>query len=294
MTRFRIDGASYEVRIGGDGPPLLLVHGFTGRGSDWAPFVPALRRAATTIAVDLLGHGRSDSPADPARHAIERQAADLAAILDELRMAPADVVGYSLGARVALRMAIAWSHAVGRRVLESPSAGIVDEEARAARRAADGVLARVLDREGLEAFVDLWENLPVFASERALAPAVRARLHAARLHNRPDGLAASLRGAGQGSMEPLHDRLAGVTAPVLVLAGALDGPGSDRARAIAAAIPDARLDILPDIGHAAHREAPRRFRSLLLDFLHVPPPEPRRGLTPAPIARLHVSERTPT
>jgi 2-succinyl-6-hydroxy-2,4-cyclohexadiene-1-carboxylate synthase len=281
MTRFRIDGATYEVRIGGNGPPLLLIHGFTGRGSDWAPFLPALRRSATTIAIDLLGHGVSDSPADPLRHAVERQAADAAAILHELGVEPADVVGYSLGARVALRMAVASPHAVGRLVLESPSAGIVDEEARTGRRAADEELAQVLDRDGLEAFVDRWENLPVFVSERALPPAVRARLHAARLRNRPDGLAASLRGAGQGSMEPLHDRLAAVTAPALVVAGALDRPGSDRARVIAAAIPGARLEILGGVGHAPHREAPRRFRRLLLDFLAATVP-------------LHVSERTPT
>jgi 2-succinyl-6-hydroxy-2,4-cyclohexadiene-1-carboxylate synthase len=281
MTRFRIDGATYEVGIGGNGPPLLLIHGFTGRGSDWAPFLPVLRHSATTIAIDLLGHGGSDSPADPARHAVERQAADVAAILHQVGMEPADLVGYSLGARVALRMAVASPQAVVRLVLESPSAGIVAGANRAARRVADEELARLLDRDGLEAFVDRWENLPVFGSERALAPAVRARLHAARLRNRPDGLAASLRGAGQGSMEPLHDRLAGVTAPTLVVAGALDEAGTDRARAIAAEIPGARLEIMEGIGHAPHREAPRRFRRLLLDFLAATVP-------------LHVSERTPT
>jgi 2-succinyl-6-hydroxy-2,4-cyclohexadiene-1-carboxylate synthase len=281
MTRFRIDGATYEVGIGGNGPPLLLIHGFTGRGSDWAPFLPVLRHFATTIAIDLLGHGGSDSPADPARHAVERQAADVAAILHQVGMEPADLVGYSLGARVALRMAVASPQAVVRLVLESPSAGIVAGANRAARRVADEELARLLDRDGLEAFVDRWENLPVFGSERALAPAVRARLHAARLRNRPDGLAASLRGAGQGSMEPLHDRLAGVTSPTLVVAGALDEAGTDRARAIAAEIPGARLEIMEGIGHAPHREAPRRFRRLLLDFLAATVP-------------LHVSERTPT
>ena len=67
MSRIEIGGASYAVQVDGEGPPLLLIHGFTGRGSDWAPVVPALCRAATTIAVDLLGHGDSDSPADPAR-----------------------------------------------------------------------------------------------------------------------------------------------------------------------------------------------------------------------------------
>lgn len=267
MTGIAIDGASYEVEVRGDGPPLLLIHGFTGRGSDWAPFLPYLRRPRTTITVDLLGHGDSESPADPARHAIERQAVDLAGILRRLGLAPADVVGYSLGARVALRMAVAEPDVVARLFLESPSAGIADPADRAARRTADEQLAQLLDRDGIEAFVDRWEKLPVFGAERAMPAVERDRLHAARLHNQPAGLAASLRGAGQGAMEPLHDRLAGVTAPTLVVVGALDATGSDRARAIASGIPGARLAILNGIGHAPHREAPDRFGPLLFDFL---------------------------
>jgi pimeloyl-ACP methyl ester carboxylesterase len=82
-------------------------------------------------------------------------------------------------------------------------------------------------------------------------------------------------------MEPLRDRLAGVTAPTLVVAGALDEAGSDRARAIAAGIPGARLAILEGIGHAPHREEPASFATLLLDFLALPIP-------------LHATERTPT
>jgi pimeloyl-ACP methyl ester carboxylesterase len=178
-------------------------------------------------------------------------------------------------------MAVAEPDVVARLFLESPSAGIADPADRSARPAADEQLAQLLDRDGIEAFVDRWEKLPVFAAERAMPAVERARLHAARLHNQPTGLAASLRGAGQGAMEPLHDRLAGVTAPTLVVAGALDEAGSDRARAITSWIPGARMAILEDIGHAPHREAPDRFATLLLDFL-------------APTIPLHATERRPT
>jgi 2-succinyl-6-hydroxy-2,4-cyclohexadiene-1-carboxylate synthase len=267
MTRIHIDGASYEVRTGGGGPPLLLIHGFTGRGSDWAPFLPGLQRSASTITVDLLGHGDADSPAEPARHAVERQAADLAAILRRIGGAPAAVVGYSMGARVALRMAVASGGVVARLMLESPSAGIEDPDDRLARREADEQLAHVLENGGIEAFVKRWESLPLFASERTLPAEVRARLHAARLRNRPEGLAASLRGAGQGSMEPLAARLGRVAVPTMVVAGELDETGRLRAEAVAAAIPNARFVIVEGVGHAAHREAPDRFEALLLDFV---------------------------
>jgi 2-succinyl-6-hydroxy-2,4-cyclohexadiene-1-carboxylate synthase len=285
VTRLVADGAGYEVRTDGSGPTLLLIHGFTGRGSDWAPLLPELRRVATTVTVDLLGHGSSNTPADPARHAIERQAADIAAILRQLRLTPATVMGYSMGARVALRLAITAPSLVARLILESPSAGIADPAERAARRASDEELARLAEREGIEAFVARWESLPIFASERSLPPEVRARHHAERLRCRPEGLAASLRGAGQGSMEPLHGRLDFVTAPTLVIAGELDSVGAPRAQRIAAAIHDAQLVLVPGAGHAPHREQPARVARLVLDSLARPSaPPPGIDIPPATAA----------
>lgn len=272
MTRIAVNGVRYEARTGGIGPALLLLHGFTGRGADWAPLLPALRRLATTISVDLLGHGDSDAPADPARHALEAQAADLAALLARLHAAPADVLGYSFGARVALRLAADHPASVRRLVLESPSPGIADPAARAARAAEDEALAAGIERDGMARFVDTWwETTPVFESEKALPAPVRARLRASRLRNTTAGLAGSLRGAGQGAMTPLHDRLAGIAAPTLVVAGDRDPIGARRAAEVAAAMPHARLAVLPGAGHAAHRETPAAFRRLITSFLQEEP-----------------------
>lgn len=268
MTRIATpDGTTYEVRTSGAGPAVLFLHGFTGRGSDWSPFLPKLRGVARTVVVDLLGHGRSDAPADPARHAIERQATDIAWILRHLAVGPAVVVGYSMGARLALRLAIAEPAMVRGLILESPSAGIADGRERAARVAADAALAERLEREGLEPFLATWEANPLFAAERRLPPAVQARIHDARRRNDSAGLAASLRGAGQGAMEPLVDRLRTIRCPTLVIAGALDTTGVERAAVIARRIPTVSLLILPDRGHAPHREDPARFRRLLIDRL---------------------------
>ena len=132
----------------------------------------------------------------------------------------------------------------------------------------DNDLADRIERDGIEAFVDSWwETTAVFASERTLSAATRARFRAGRLRNGVDGLANSLRGAGQGAMTPLGTRLPSVAVPTLVLAGQLDPTGARRARAIAAAIPNARLEVMDGVGHAAHRESPSRFRRLALDFL---------------------------
>jgi 2-succinyl-6-hydroxy-2,4-cyclohexadiene-1-carboxylate synthase len=274
MTLTAVNGVRYEVRIGGRGPAILLLHGFAGRGADWGRFLPALRAARTTIVVDLLGHGRSDAPADPARHDLHAQAADLAAIVVARQLAPAIVVGYSFGARVALRLAIDRPEVVRALVLESPSAGIEDPAARARRRDEDARLADAIERDGIEAFVDSWwDTAPVFAAEHELPTATRRRLRSQRLRNRPTGLAASVRGAGQGAMDPMHDRLPAIVAPTLVVAGSLDPIGTTRAREVAGCLPDARLAVLDGAGHAPHRETPAAFRRTVLDFLQeVPTP----------------------
>lgn len=267
MSGVTVDGLRWEVRVRGAGIPLLLLHGFTGRGSSWGAHATALARQFRLIVVDLPGHGRSGIPPDPARASVERSADDLATILRREGCAPAHVLGYSLGARIALRLAIAHPDAVRRLVLESPSAGLPTEAEGQVRRAADEDRANRLERDGIEAFVDEWEREPVFASHAALPSALAARLRAERLRNRPTGLAASLRGAGQGSMEPLQNRLAGIRTPTLVITGALDPTGRARAEAVAAGIPGASLEIVANAGHAPHIETPTIFRSLVTTFL---------------------------
>ena len=271
MTAVFVDDRRWEVHVRGAGPALLLVHGFTGRATSWGAHATTFARGFRVVAPDLPGHGGSHVPVDPRCASVERSADDLAEILERLDAVPAHVVGYSLGARIALRLAIAHPGVVRRLVLESPSAGLATERERAARRVADDARAALLEREGIGAFVDAWEREPVFGSQASLPPAVSARLRAERLGNRPDGLAASLRGAGQGSTEPLHDRLGNVMSRTLVIAGGLDPGGLGRAEVVAAGIPGARLEIVAGSGHAPHLETPDAFRSLVLAYLKEDP-----------------------
>jgi len=258
---------SLNVLTTGEGPALLLLHGFTGTARSWSDHIPAWSVEHRVIAPDLLGHGGSEAPTDSARHALERQAGDLAELLTLLDAVPAAVVGYSMGARLGLVLALDHPDLVARLVLESPSAGIADPAARDERRLADERLAGELEREGLESFVDRWEALPLFGSHAALPDDARTRLRQERLSHDPRGLAASLRGAGQGTMLPLHDRLGEVRVPTLVIAGALDPTGLERAGAVADGIPDARLGVIAGAGHTPHLEAPGDFARITTDHL---------------------------
>ncbi len=260
----------WNVAERGSGPALLALHGFTGSTAAWDLHAPALAERHRLLLVDLPGHGRTHLP-DPDLATVERSAADLAELLLDLAAAPADVLGYSLGARIALRLAIDHPEVVARLVLESPSAGIANPDDRAARRAADAALADRIVQGGITAFVDEWEQNAVFASHAALPPERVRRIRAMRLANDPAGLAASLRAAGQGAMVPLHDRLADVAAPTLVIAGALDTVSRPRAEQVAAGITGARLEIIEDAGHTPHDEQPEAFARLVSAFLQEDP-----------------------
>jgi 2-succinyl-6-hydroxy-2,4-cyclohexadiene-1-carboxylate synthase len=264
-------GIDWHVTERGSGRPLLLLHGFTGSAASWAEHLDAFASGHRVIAPDLPGHGATPAPPEDAM-TVEATAGALAGLLASLGAVPADVLGYSLGARIALRLAIDHARAVRRLVLESPSAGIGDAAARAARQAADEQLADRIERDGTGSFVTTWERGAVFASHAALAPALVERQRAIRLASDPVGLAASLRAAGQGSMAPLHARLPEVTAPTLVIAGALDTVAGARAAEVADGIRGARFERLDGVGHTPHLEAPDVFARLALAFLQEVPP----------------------
>lgn len=262
-----LNGLAYNVRVTGQGPALLLLHGFTGDLHTWDPFVPAWAETFRVIAVDLPGHGRTDAPADPGRCRLERCAADLVALLDELNVSDVRVVGYSMGGRAALHLALAAPRRVAALVLESASPGIADAAERETRRRADEELAEFIEREGVAAFVERWEQLPLFASQRRLPDAVRAALRAQRLRQRAGGLAGALRGMGAGVQEPLHGRLKDIQARTLLVAGALDEKYVRIVEEMEAAMPNAQAVIVPGAGHTVHLERPDVFLPMVTDFL---------------------------
>ena len=248
-------------------PTLLLLHGFTGSKETWRDLRGRLGDERAVIAIDLPGHGHADAPSDPARYALDHVADELAQVLESRGARRVVALGYSMGGRVALRLALRHPARVAGLVLESTSPGIADPVERAARTRADGALADRIERDGIVAFVNEWERLPIWASQAALPESVRARLRATRLMGNPTGLANSLRGAGAGADASVLDRLGEITVPVLLVAGALDEPYIALARAMEAMLPRARVAILPDAGHAVHLEQPAAFASLVAGFL---------------------------
>jgi naphthoate synthase len=264
--RIDVGGAELAVELAGQGPPLLLLHGFTGAAETMRELADALAGEFRTIAVDLLGHGDSDAPRDPSRYALECTAGDLARLLDALGVARAHLLGYSLGGRIALGFAALRPQRVLSAVLVGASAGIADPQQRRARVRADEALAASLEADGVEAFAERWMAQPLFATQARLGPAFLARARAQRLRNRAHGLAASLRGIGSGAQPPLHARLARLDLPLLFVAGEDDAKFAAIARELAALAPRGACALVPGAGHAVHLEALHELVSLVRHF----------------------------
>ncbi len=260
-------GFGLNVERWGSGTPLVLLHGFTGSAQAWSPLRELLAMRFTLIAVDIVGHGLSDKPAALDHYLMPRAAADVVRAVELAGFSRCAWLGYSMGGRLALRVATDHPHAVERLALIGASAGLASAEDRSARVASDELLAQKIERDGVEAFIDYWENIPLFASQRLLPAERQAAIRAGRLGNEAVGLASSLRGMGTGTQEPLHQRLPSLSMPVLALAGELDAKYVTIGREMAAAIPEARFASVPGAGHAAHSENADFCGTMITAFL---------------------------
>ncbi len=239
---------------------LALVHGFTQSTLAWAAFREDLGDTFETVALDAPGHGRSA--------AVEAGLRDGAELMTKTVLAagsggPAVWVGYSMGGRFALHVALANPRAVTGLVLVSTTAGIDDPSERATRRASDDALAERVEREGIEGFVAWWLAQPIFSTLPPAAAALESRLGGSAI-----GLASSLRLAGSGTFDPLWESLHDLEMPVLVVAGELDSKYCTLARRLVNAIgANADLLIIPGSGHACHLERPNEFASGVTNWI---------------------------
>ena len=241
----------------------MLLHGFTGSVRSWDEVRPALRDSATLIVVDLIGHGESAAPPDPSRYTLDAAAADLASLLDSFGFQKGNLLGYSMGGRVALHFAVSHPERVERLVLESASPGISDDAQRLQRRVADDALAqRILD-EGIAAFVAEWERQPLLALAPHVAALTRERQHIQRLANSAPGLANSLRGMGAGQQAPLWSQLPKLEMPIRLIVGESDFRYRDIATRMLESLPRAELTVVHGAGHTVHVDEPTAFARLV-------------------------------
>lgn len=262
------DGVAYEVvdQNPSAANPTLCLHGFTGSAASWT-FLNAYLENARLIQVSLLGHGRTDSSESVRRYAMSQQLADLAEILNQLKLHKVNILGYSMGGRIALSFAARYPDRVNKLILESTSPGLRTFKERMARLKQDHQLAQKIRHEGLVKFVDFWESIPLFASQKTLSAERQTELREGRLKANPLGLARSLEGIGTGSQPSIWKALKHIHLPVLLICGTLDEKFCHIGKCMQQELKESQFILAEHAGHTVHVEQPHFFGKIVSEFI---------------------------
>lgn len=256
----RVRGIKLAFEDAGEGAPVIFLHGFPFNRSMWREQVEALSGAHRVVAPDLRGHGSNSVTSEPAT--MEEMAADVAALLDELKIGAAVVAGLSMGGYVALAFAREYPSRVRALVLADTRAHADDDEG---RRAREETAQRAL-RDGMEPLAEAMIPKLLAPSTRANRPDTVERARTMILNTEPKGAASALR--GMALRRDQTDFLSSIISPVLILVGSDDAitPPSD-AEAMHERIPNSELEVIEGAGHLSNIERPEHFNRALSAFL---------------------------
>lgn len=289
---FDIDGVGH-VHAWGDAekPLVILLHGFMQTGTSWAQVAPLLV-GHHVLAPDLLGHGKTPyREGDPL--GLDEYVGQISALVEwtEKRGLPGikggvKLVGYSLGGRIAASYAACFPEKIASLVLESAGLGPQNDEERALRAEKTQEMIARLDQSTaldsvnpLATFVDWWEELSLFNSQKTLSEDVREHIREERLANDPCALRKNLEDAGQHRISDLRPALVNLNKPLLYVVGERDVAYTEIARSLMRswaqehADTDAfhqgfiQVNVIPHVGHNTHLEAPKEYAQLVDMFL---------------------------
>ncbi len=251
----------------GSGQPLVILHGFTGSAEAMLPLAKCLSEERTIYLIDLPGHGQTGLLDDLSLHGFEETVRLLKDLLTHLDLEEVDLLGYSMGGRLALGFAVTYPETVNKLILVSSSPGLSDPNERRSRQRSDDDLADQIIEDGVENFVDSWMQQPLFASQQRLDPAILEEQRQQRLTNDAEGLAASLRGAGTGVQPSLWQSLDLVVADALLVVGEEDSKFRRIAMKMSAKFKESSISVIPDAGHAVHLENLPALNDAICSFL---------------------------
>ena len=251
----------YGVTVTGTGKPLVCFHGFSESGSTWDGIEVQGYRL---IRIDSMGHGRSARPMELKPYELPQMLSDLHRVIYAVAGERYALMGYSMGARLALLYALEYPHEVTHLILESGSVGIEDEGGRQDRYVADQALAKRIRAHDITWFSETWAKLEIFKTQQGLPAKVQQQIRGRRLLNSPHALAFTLEGSGQGSMPYVGHRLSELTMPVCYISGELD----TKYTGVGARYFGDVHRVVSQVGHNVHVEAPEVYRQILERFFY--------------------------
>jgi 2-succinyl-6-hydroxy-2,4-cyclohexadiene-1-carboxylate synthase len=243
-------------------PPLLWLHGFLGSCQDFEPVVSRLKSEFYCIRIDLPGHGQTRWAGD---YSMERTARAIAQFLSDQHRSRVNVVGYSMGGRLALHLALNFPEQFPTAIIVSASPGLETATEQHTRQQQDAALAQRLETD-FHQFLTDWYDQPLFAACKQQDGF--AAMFAQRLQNHPAELAKALRDMGTGRQPSGWSQLPTHRQPLLLVVGARDRKFVDINQTMATLVPTAQLQIIPDSGHMVHVEQPTAVADCIVTFLH--------------------------
>jgi pimeloyl-ACP methyl ester carboxylesterase len=248
MARARLNGIEIDYEVTGNGPTLLLSHGYGSTRHMWDGqhhAFPGWR----VVSWDMRGHGQTDSPADPKAYSAALTVSDMRALLEDVGVERAVIGGLSLGGYVSLAFALAHPAMTRALVICDSGPGYRNAEARAGWNQRAFERAVSLEGKGLDAL------------------ARRSRETQQAVHRSAQGLAHAARGMLAQENSQVIDGLAGLRVPTLIVVGDQDQPFVAPSEYMAKKIPGARLAVIPGAGHSSNLDQPEIFNRVLGEFL---------------------------
>lgn len=246
--------------------PTLFLHGFTGSAYDWNFILDKLPPKYFPFAVDLIGHGETDSPENENEYTCSAIVRHLNQILNHFSFRKIIIAGYSMGGRAAISFSLKNPQKIIAGIFESTTAGIEDIEAKKERVEHDFILADKIREEGVESFLEYWFSSPMFNSLQSLNN--YADIKISRSQNSITGLANSLSAFSTGLMNSYWKEIHKLEFPILLLSGEDDEKYTAINKKMLENMKNASHKVLPQTGHNTHLEKPELFTNLVLEFLN--------------------------
>lgn len=261
---FKINHDSYAYRLDGRGEVIVLFHGFTSTQNTWDAFYDELITEYQVLTIDLPGHGETSVAENKTMKGFSD---DFKALLDHLKIKKVHLLGYSMGGRTALSFANYYPEMIKSLILESASPGIADKKERDKRQKRDKELGEKILVEGVEAFVDYWEGLPLFNTQKKLPKEVRDKVREERLNQTKWGLGMSLVFMGTGAQESWWESLSNASYPVTLIVGEADEKFVKTNILMNELCKDAKLYTIKEAGHCVHLEQKAEFMKVVQTHL---------------------------
>ena len=249
MPKIDRNGVKIHYEVYGDGPALILTHGYSSTSAMWEGQIEALSKHHKLVLWDMRGHGKSDYPADPNAYSEALTIGDIAALLDQIGTRRAIVGGLSLGGYMSLAFYRTHPERVAALLIIDTGPGFKKDEARTAWNKRAHETAERFERDGLSVLKSL------------------SRERSSVTHRDARGLALAARGMLTQRDASVMEILPEIAVPSLIVVGADDTPFLAASDYMAAKIPGAKKVVIPSAGHAVNIDQPQAFIDAVLPFL---------------------------